>query len=492
MMSLPIRALFAVSARQMRPARTVSASAPVLGFFRLMRLEIRNGHGIWFALAAMALSLWWVTLYSDEPRVALWPHWSMYAAQSFGILGTVMAAWSAWVASNEHHHRVDRTSSQAALPAWARELVPMASGLFIALTSYVIICALLLGYAATRATWGGPDWLVIAYGAVATLAFCALGAMAGRRLPYRWVVAVVFAALVAHIVSSFDLLDTASPYQSYAYVSYPWDRVEHFHELNGTVNGLHLDGGVAIGAGLIVAALADLLRRQRAVMMLCAVLAATLIVGGWAAAGRDAESYHSGPSAAIENPDMVCSGEVIEVCMHQAYAETQQTLSEQVNRLLAPVAGLEGVPTTITQRPSQGMSDPGVLADAGDRLLHLGFPLMERLFGGDLSGVGGMSIDSAQIAILVWMMEQAELAPLLFMYVNSDAGIDPWSAAIRDGSVLTDHDVARWEARQDRLQVDVDAAADRFAMLSPDEQRAWLVANWDALRAGELTLEELP
>ena len=36
------------------------------------------------------------------------------------------------------------------------------------------------------------------------------------------------------------------------------------------------------------------------------------------------------------------------------------------------------------------------------------------------------------------------------------------------------------------------AAVDRFAAISPEEQRAWLEANWDALRAGELTLEDLP
>ena len=35
-------------------------------------------------------------------------------------------------------------------------------------------------------------------------------------------------------------------------------------------------------------------------------------------------------------------------------------------------------------------------------------------------------------------------------------------------------------------------AADRFGALSPEEQRAWLEANFAALRAGELTLEEMP
>lgn len=491
-MILPIRVLFAISARQVRPAREVSKSVPCSNFLRLVRLEIRNSHGVWVALAAIALSLWMVTLYADEPQVVLWPHWSMYAAQSFAVIGTVMAAWSARVASHEHHHRVVRTSRQSALPGWARELLPMASGLFVTLISYTVVCAVLLGYAATRATWGGPDWWVIAYGAIAALAYCALGAAAGRRFPYRWAPAVVFAVLLVHIVTSFDMLGAASPYQSLAYVSAPWDRVEHFHDLNGTVNGLQIDGGIAVCAGVIVATFADLLRRRRAILVLCPVLAATLLIGGWVAAGRDSAEYHSGPGAFIDNPAMTCSGEVVEVCMHQAYAETQRTLSRDINRMLAPIAGFEGVPATVTQNPSPGIANPDVLGSAGDRLLHLEFPLMERLFGGTFSAAGGMSIDSAQIAILTWLMEQAGLNPDLFRYVNADSGMDPWSAAMRDGTAPTDQEIAAWEREQARLRADVDAVAERFAALSPEEQRVWLEANWDALRAGDLTLEDLP
>jgi hypothetical protein len=38
----------------------------------------------------------------------------------------------------------------------------------------------------------------------------------------------------------------------------------------------------------------------------------------------------------------------------------------------------------------------------------------------------------------------------------------------------------------------MDAAREQFAALPENEQRVWLEANWDALRAGELTLEDLP
>lgn len=38
---------------------------------------------------------------------------------------------------------------------------------------------------------------------------------------------------------------------------------------------------------------------------------------------------------------------------------------------------------------------------------------------------------------------------------------------------------------------DLTKAIQCFAALSPTEQRAWLEANWEALRSGELTLEDL-
>jgi hypothetical protein len=43
-----------------------------------------------------------------------------------------------------------------------------------------------------------------------------------------------------------------------------------------------------------------------------------------------------------------------------------------------------------------------------------------------------------------------------------------------------------------RIEPETLAAADRFGALPPEEQRAWLEANFAALRAGELTLEDLP
>jgi hypothetical protein len=105
---------------------------------------------------------------------------------------------------------------------------------------------------------------------------------------------------------------------------------------------------------------------------------------------------------------------------------------------------------------------------------------------------------SAQYVVLAWLMENAggsredaanALPPLEYVQRVDEAkamGItDPDAYA---AFMEADAPVEPVEA----LKADIDAAIDRFAALSPEEQRGWLEANWEALRAGELTLEDLP
>jgi hypothetical protein len=42
------------------------------------------------------------------------------------------------------------------------------------------------------------------------------------------------------------------------------------------------------------------------------------------------------------------------------------------------------------------------------------------------------------------------------------------------------------------FQPQLDAALERFTALPDDERRSWLEANWNALRAGEISLDEMP
>jgi hypothetical protein len=48
------------------------------------------------------------------------------------------------------------------------------------------------------------------------------------------------------------------------------------------------------------------------------------------------------------------------------------------------------------------------------------------------------------------------------------------------------------EGVTERSRQEILSKVNSFDALTPEAQRTWLIANWDALRAGEIALEELP
>lgn len=117
------------------------------------------------------------------------------------------------------------------------------------------------------------------------------------------------------------------------------------------------------------------------------------------------------------------------------------------------------------------------------------------------------TVTSPQYVISLWLLTEAGqdiaavtqggfLPPAWALYSDEQAvirGMTPEEyyreqneAAERSGVYgLDDVAIAQFES-------DVDAALQRFVALPDDQRTAWLSANWDALIAGELTLEDLP
>ena len=232
-------------------------------------------------------------------------------------------------------------------------------------------------------------------------------------------------------------------------------------------------GGVLIGVGAGALLIAGYLWARQAGRGVVVALAAgaLLLVPGWVLASSTEEMPREVPKL-IANPPMTCGGEVVEVCLHQAYESQLVDGVAFAEAFYAPVAGLPGVPERVTQ---EFLSDP----PAGTVALNASWSntSIERVMASPM-GVALMSggiedINASQHAILTWLVGRT----------GADWSIGP--AAELDPAVAS-------ADAYDGYQADVEAAAARFAALPPEEQRAWLEANWDALRAGELTLEDLP
>jgi hypothetical protein len=174
----------------------------------------------------------------------------------------------------------------------------------------------------------------------------------------------------------------------------------------------------------------------------------------------------------------------IEVCLHPAYEVRLDDVTERVSRLLVPMADLPGVPT----RWQQGMpteehfhGEPGGIGAIHAFNDHnIVQSVMNEVFHSD-PGTG--NYQASQLVILTALAEGAGVSepfPWAYGMPSEIMGTMTLGGGELDFSQL------------DALQPTFDAAVDRFLALSPEQQRAWLEANWDALRAGTLTLDDLP
>jgi hypothetical protein len=114
---------------------------------------------------------------------------------------------------------------------------------------------------------------------------------------------------------------------------------------------------------------------------------------------------------------------------------------------------------------------------------------------------GGASRPASQLAILYWLAERAGIGTPSGWSgddIFATGNPDEWAFGYPSEVPQELHETAnsmRFEIDDAALmaqQADIESAADRFGALPETDQRAWLEANWDELRAGTLTLDDLP
>jgi hypothetical protein len=184
----------------------------------------------------------------------------------------------------------------------------------------------------------------------------------------------------------------------------------------------------------------------------------------------------------------------VEVCLHPAFSRLMDESTAAVKAMVVPVAGLPGVDSVWRQIGPWRTDHSGIgqIQVGGDIGLIQG--LAEELMPVESMGAGGPSRPASQVVILTWLATRGatdrpdwlnhvvgvptEVALDSPETVDTAAGI--WYPPVYDEASL-----AEWDQR-------IDDAVSRFEALSPAEQRAWLEANWTELRAGNLTIDDLP
>lgn len=451
-----------------QPSRAPGIGDAIRSLLSLLWIEIRRSQGCWL-LPLMLLPVGLLNAFRMEQGVILWSQMTILTLETYIVIGPLAAGLGAWTADRDRRRRTTGMVDGAPRNPLHRDAAQLGAATFWGLVAYGVVACWFLGRGVLFATWGSPDLGIVLVGAVAVAAHAALGYLFGRVFPGR--LAPLLAAILTYaapIVS--EMIDSATQ-SSRLGLAVPVglvnfnDRSVHYKLPETYVGESLLWVAGILGALWMVIAL---LRSRHPVWWLG--LAASVAIGVIGLGPLlspvfpttpGSESFSPGLSAE-EQPLMtsvpfepVCrSGTVVAVCVHPAYSARLEDTSERFDRILKPVAGLPGIPAIMQQYDDTALGQPpswNVFHGFGDGSIAgaalNAVTLLESRYG----------LSDAQLVIARWMVERADMS----------YPFEPAAPAI-------------------------DAAVDRFAALSPDAQRAWLEANWDALRAGTLTLEDLP
>jgi hypothetical protein len=491
---------------------------------RLLRLELRNNAMLW--MLPVAAALFWLTTY--RKAMAMPPLWNLRAPslQVGALLAFVspVAGAAAWTGSREGRRHTTDLVAIAARPRWARLLAAWAATTCWAMVGYLGCVAVLYGVTARQATWGGPLWWPAAVAAASLAALSALGFAAGTLVPSRFTVPLAAVAAFFALGLSTQLIHGSQSYwQISPVVTGPWDigpnaGVATFYPY---LPDLPI-AQVMFAAGLTVAVLGALalpagpggrwLRRPAA-----AVTAAGLLAAGTAVAlagtGRlDAHGMIAIPAlhdAASDRPvsyTPVCSRTRIPVCLNPAYAGYLSATAAALAPVLTEIAGLPGAPARISQAAATFGQGPGNSVRVGlagpstvgrppvFRLLLLD-QLPDQLPGPAMiaSALAAALRSSAGPAIVAGVTggghgaspaQQAITAALMMAAGRPAQGPPPGIAPPGNRPGMPPVVLAPGSPAY--------AAARRFAALPAPARHTWLVQHLAALRAGRITLAQLP
>jgi len=482
---------------------------------RLLRLELRHNATPW--MLPVAVGLFWFTTY--RKATAMPPLWYPRAASlhtgALLAFACPVAGAAAWMGSRDRRRRTTDLMMTTAQAHWVRLLVTWTATTCWAIVGYLGCVAILYGVTARQASWGGPLWWPVAVGAASLPALSAAGLATGTLAPSRFTAPLVaVGAFFALALSTQPIRGSRSYWQISPVVSGPWDDgsdpgVATFYPYLPDLSIAQ----VMFLTGLTIAILGALAlhagggRRLRPTAAACAAVG--LLTAGTAVmlagTGRlDSHGMIAIPAlhdAANDRPlryTPVCSRTAIPVCLNPAYTSYLPVTAAALTPVLNEIAGLRAAPGRISQAAANYHQDTGnsVSVSMAGPPHSSTPPVFRTLLPFQLSGP---TMTTSELTAAV----RSTAGPDLVADVIGDGpGATPAqqavAAALRMSAGLPEAVLRSAPTRQRPngaivpLPVPVQAAARRFAALPAPARHAWLERHLAALRAGRITLAQVP
>ncbi len=512
-----------------RPGRR----GPSLLVSRILRMEVRHSAFVWvipllavlfiydpFRTASGYPDLW--TVRASVVLNKFWPDCVPFAA-----------GFSAWAGSREGRRNIGDLLASTVRPAWTRQLCSLAGTLAWVLAAFLAGAAAVYVTTATVTTWGGPPIWPVVVGVVALTAVCALAFTLGALFPGRFTAPIVAVGMLVVTLVAFRLAVSASGSpvgvlspdglvpSSDAGVFYPVPpdvsivRIMFFAgAVLGAIGLLGLSPRTG-GAGWrgALAAVSGGGARLRTVATAVFAVGVALAVTGFGLAGTARGSatgateipvlHDAASGRPIPYTPLCGGGSSFPVCLHPAYQDYLSQAVKSFDLVMPEVAGLPGAPVRAAEVSDQALptavlnsiangtvtGTPPVYEFTMDNAVALvpdatqlqdGFEqdIVHAVIVGPVGRMVTMDGSQAFQPDTGTLAQQAVVNGLL-----TAIGSQPYPTGEPSGSGTR-------QFRQQQAQIA--AAAARFAALPAATRHPWLAANLAALKAGHITLAQIP
>jgi hypothetical protein len=459
---------------------------------RLLRIEARRSALL--PLLPLCLALMYLTpIFQHLEPVALWTDRSTDLQSAVQMIGPFSAATAAWTASRERRRTMDDLLASTPCDQWRRWLASWAGTCGWAVLFYAAVGAVLFSLTAVQATWGDPVVWPVLSGLTALIACTTIGFAAGRLVPSRITTPLtgvgVFFAMTVGMGSAVHggAFGRLSPlYPSIGLESSVFYAIRP--DLTYVQAGCYL-GLTTVAFGLVTlhdhAGGRRLLLVGTAVTMCGLALVASAV---WlvSTSHRDHQGvivpmlHDSGTDRTIPYTP-VCTHSPFPVCLHPAYAAANErtTFDTTINKIAAPLLGTPGLPVRADQIPGTDKGSPASTVEGDPPVLLLPDLIIH---GHTLEPAGFARAFRTRIALALVMKasttpchcaKETPAQRAVALYLLDQAGYRPDT-----------HLIPREEA--------VTNAAQHLAAMPTTVRTAWFMRHIAAVRAGTLTITELP
>jgi hypothetical protein len=509
----------AATAAPVRHRTPRATSAVPRGAARLLRLELRRNAMPW--ILPLIAALFWFDSYRPStgtaPLYVLRTFWNMGQGHTIVDFGPFVAGVAAWMGSRDGRRSLADLVTATARPRWAAQLATWAATAIWAVAAYLVFVGAMFAWYAHQGVGGTPPWWWVAVGATAVTAFSAAGFAVGAYWPSRFAAPVAafggFLAMAMSAQTGFShtsgwalILPTNSNgnfEQTDSGIFYPW-----LPDL--PIARTMFLAGIAVTAlgltGLPARAGGPWLRRAAAAVTLAGVASAGVAVGLASSARLSAHGmvitalHGAANDAPIAYAPACGRAAGVPVCLNPAYRRWLPDVTAALAPVLAEVAGLPGTPVRATQ---VAVAYPGGDGGPPQAITLGGRPPVLRVSLGQLNMPGPCGFCDGPVAAKQFADQMRLAFAQAFVGAGNGSG-SPVQQAVQ-AALLRGAGIPF--AAQPALMATIKdgpgpppgpatgpvyAAARRLATRPAAARHAWLAAHLAALRAGRLTLQELP